>query len=609
MGATARLHLRVHEPGCDCARHAPLRRLCPECGEGKVYRQKEPATLVRIVGQPPLEATVYEMERLRCNACGEVFTADEPAEAGPEKYDVTAAAMIALLKYGSGVPFNRLERLEGQLGMPLPAATQWELVEAAAAVAPAGAGRVDPAGGAGRGDAQRRHRHADSADWRANRATSARAHSPAASYRSGRRWKIALFFSGRKHAGENLAEVLKQRARELPPPIQMCDALSRNMPKLEGIDPVANCLAHGRRQFVEVAENFPEECRYVLETLGVVYHNDALAREQELSPEERLRFHQEHSGPMMQALHDWMEAQLEEQKTEPNSGLGKAIAYMLKHWEKLTLFLRQAGAPLDNNVVERALKKAILHRKNALFYKTLNGAEVGDLFMSLIHTCQLNGANPFDYLTELQRHAGGAVSASSRSGCRGTTARRWRRGRRSPHSMMNPVMAEKDSTSAIRNGSLKMPAKRTSGKPKSDRVFGQRRKETKMFRVGLYARVSTLDQQTLPMQNRAMREYAARRGWTIVMQVREIGSGAAQREAREKLLEAARRREIDVVLVWRLDRWGRSLADLVVTLKELAAPGRRLRIAHRSSRSDHTDRSRHGWAAGGVRRVRTRRAP
>jgi putative DNA-invertase from lambdoid prophage Rac len=118
-----------------------------------------------------------------------------------------------------------------------------------------------------------------------------------------------------------------------------------------------------------------------------------------------------------------------------------------------------------------------------------------------------------------------------------------------------------------------MPAKPTSRKPKSGRVFGQRRKETKMFRVGLYARVSTLDQQTLPMQNRTMREYAARRGWTIVMQVREVGSGAAQREAREKLLEAARRREIDVVLVWRLDRWGRSLADLVVTLKELADLG------------------------------------
>jgi hypothetical protein len=216
--------------------------------------------------------------------------------------------------------------------------------------------------------------------------------------------KIALFFTGTKHAGENIAEVLKRRARELPAPIQMCDALSRNSPKLAGIRTLlANCLAHGRRQFVEVAENFPQECRYVLEMLGGVYHNDALAREQQLSAEDRLRFHQQHSEPLMQELHKWMRAQFDEHKVEPNSALGKAISYLLNHWTKLTLFLSQPGAPLDNNIVERALKKAILNRRNALFYKTPNGAVVGDLFMSLIHTCQLNGANPFDYLTELLR--------------------------------------------------------------------------------------------------------------------------------------------------------------------------------------------------------------
>ena len=178
-------------------------------------------------------------------------------------------------------------------------------------------------------------------------------------------------------------------------PIQMCDALSRNAPKLPGVKVLlANCLAHGRRQLVEVADNFPQECGHVLEALGCVYHHDALAREQNLSPEERLRFHQEHSGPVMKELQQWLEAQLAEHKTEPNSGLGKAISYLLNHWTKLTLFLREPGAPIDNNIVERALKKAILNRKNALFYKTLNGAEVGDLFMSLIHTCELNGANP-----------------------------------------------------------------------------------------------------------------------------------------------------------------------------------------------------------------------
>jgi transposase len=216
-------------------------------------------------------------------------------------------------------------------------------------------------------------------------------------------WKIALYFSGWKHAGENLADVLKQRAPGLAPPVQMCDALSRNSPKLiETL--LANCLAHGRRQFTEVAESFPDECRYVLESLGAVYGFDAEAKGLGLTAEERLEFHKTHSAPVMEDLRQWMETQFAEHKTEPNSGLGKAISYLLRHWTKLTLFLRKQGAPLDNNVVERALKKAILHRKNALFYKTMNGARVGDLFMSLIHTCELNKVNPFDYLTELLRH-------------------------------------------------------------------------------------------------------------------------------------------------------------------------------------------------------------
>jgi hypothetical protein len=108
----------------------------------------------------------------------------------------------------------------------------------------------------------------------------------------------------------------------------------------------------------------------------------------------------------MEEFRIWLARQLDDRLVEPNSALGAAISYLLKHWEKLTLFLRVAGAPLDNNVCERALKKAIRHRRNSLFYKTCHGAHVGDIFMSLIHTCELNGANPFDYLTELERHSG-----------------------------------------------------------------------------------------------------------------------------------------------------------------------------------------------------------
>jgi transposase len=375
---------------------------CPGCGEGRVYRQKEPATLIRIIGQAPLKATVFEMERLRCNGCGEVFTAGEPPSAGPEKFDATAVVMIALLKYGTGMPFNRMERLEGQLGIPLPAATQWELMEAAAKSLKPALGELI------RQAAQGGVLHNDDTGMRilqmARRSDDGRTGtftSGIVSISGG--WKIALYFSGWKHAGENLADVLQHRAPGLAPPIQMCDALSRNSPKLiETLS--AYCLAHGRRQFTEVAESFPDECRYVLESLGAVYGFDAEAKDRGLTAEDRLEFHKAHSAPVMENLRQWMESQFAEHKTEPNSGLGRAISYLLRHWTKLTLFLRQQGAPLDNNIVERALKKAILHRKNALFYKTMNGARVGDLFMSLIHTCELNKVNPFDYLTELLRH-------------------------------------------------------------------------------------------------------------------------------------------------------------------------------------------------------------
>ena len=380
--------------------------LCPGCEKGKVYPQKEPRTLVRIVGQAPLQATVYELDRLRCNLCGEVFTAPEPEGIGPEKYDETTAAMIALLKYGSGMPFYRLEKLEQALGIPLPASTQWEIEEDQAELIQAAHRELI------RQAAQGEVLHNDDTSMRVLRMAREPSDDRTGVFTSGivstqQGRRIALYFTGRQHAGENLRDVLQHRTAELARPVQMCDALSRNTPKLaDGAEILlANCLAHGRRQFVEVATNFPEPCRYVLEALGAVYKYDVEARAGKLSPAERLHFHQRQSGPVMEQLHRWLESQLALKHVEPNSGLGKAITYLLRHWKGLTAFLREAGAPLDNNICERALKRAVLHRKNALFYRTLHGSEVGDLFMSLIHTCELAGANAFDYLTQLQRHA------------------------------------------------------------------------------------------------------------------------------------------------------------------------------------------------------------
>jgi hypothetical protein len=215
---------------------------------------------------------------------------------------------------------------------------------------------------------------------------------------------MALFFSGRQHAGENLSDVLQHRVAELDAPIHMCDGLSRNLPReLETI--VANCLAHGRRNFVDIYDRFPDECRRVIEAFKVVYHNDKVARQQRMSEEQRLSHHQAHSKQTMDDLKVWLQRQLDDKLVEPNSALGEAINYLLRRWDSLTLFLRKAGAPLDNNICERALKKAILHRKNSMFFKTRNGALVGDIYMSLIYSCELSGVNSLEYLNQLQLHA------------------------------------------------------------------------------------------------------------------------------------------------------------------------------------------------------------
>lgn len=383
--------------------------VCPSCRQGKLYEQSRPAVIVHVTGGPPLGADVYEAQRLRCNPCGEVFTASLPAGVADRKYDATAGAMIALLKYGSGLPFNRLEGLQGALGVPLPASTQWDIVaDAAAVVGGVFEALIDYAAGG-----ELLHNDDTSMKILALRnvpPTEEDGIDPArtgmfttgvVSVRDDR--QVALFLTGRQHAGENLAAVLARRSRALKAPIQMSDALSRNLPKeFEVI--VANCLVHGRRNFVNVFENFPEACRHVLVQLAKVYKVEASARRLKMSPAKRLDLHQRESAQVMEELRIWLAKQIDDKQVEPNSGLGKAIQYMQNHWEKLTLFLRHEGAPLDNNVCERALKKAILHRKNSLFFKTTNGARAGDIFQSLIHTVEWGGGNPFLYLTALLEH-------------------------------------------------------------------------------------------------------------------------------------------------------------------------------------------------------------
>lgn len=393
---------------------------CPCCGKGRVYVQPDPGIFLLFKGQAPIDAHLWEAQRLRCNACGDVFTAKLPGEIGREKFDPTAGSMMGLLKYGGGFPLNRLSKLQEAMGIPLSPSTMWEVLSKAAAevgrpvhgelVRVAAQGDlffIDDTGmkvrSLSRSIAEKRAALADEDE-----------EDDAASERTGiftttvvsevAGHRIALFFTGRNHAGENMDLVLAQRDKDRAPPTEMCDGLSRNHPKRSKVV-LTNCLTHGRRQFADVVKNFPRECRFVIECLKGVYENEAVAKERSLSPEERLKFHQENSAILMDVLLAWMEWKIGAKLVEPNSGLGKAIKYVTKRWERMTLFLRQAGAPLDNNLAERVLKMVILHRKNALFYLTENGASVGDLFMTLIQTCRLSRVDPFRYLTALQRNA------------------------------------------------------------------------------------------------------------------------------------------------------------------------------------------------------------
>lgn len=384
---------------------------CPECHGAKLYALRAPALLIRLVGQAPLAASIFELEKLRCAGCGIVFTAPAPPEAGSGKYDETVGALAVLMRFGTGVPMFRLAQLQASLGVPFPASTQWQLAAELAAVAqPVWQCLIRQA-------AQRSVIHNDDTPMRV--ASLRREPAPPAGGDPVKRTRtgifttgiltggseppVALFFTGHQHAGENLQDLLRHRDPLLPAPIQMCDALSRNVPT-EIATLLSNCLAHARRQVVDVAPSFPIEARQVLVSFRDVFHHDALAREQNLDPEQRLYFHQRLSGPILADLHRWIQDQFDQKKVEPNSGLGGALQYLLNHWAPLTLFLRVPGAPLDNNLVERGLKMAILHRKNSLSYKTQEGARVGDLFMSLIHTCRLNDSNPFEFLVALARH-------------------------------------------------------------------------------------------------------------------------------------------------------------------------------------------------------------
>lgn len=397
------------KPGCPC----PV-KYC----DGKLYRMKHPRAILRFFGQALLMAKIWLQERWRCNLCLEIVRAPLPAEATGPRHDVTAVVMLALARFGYGLPSYRLQQHQESQGVPLAASVQMTLLSRAyKTLVPLFDELVRQA-------AQFELFHNDDTGMKVlelldeikkSRDPSGSDADPKKKQRTGmyttgilavslaHGYQIALYYTGRKHAGENLAAVLSQRNEGLLPPIHESDGLDHNKPgDIEVI--TGKCLTHGRRGFADISSSFPEQSRHVITMIGEVYHVEALAKERKLSIEDRLLLHQEKSGPVMDSLRRWLVDQLLETNEEPNSGLGGAIKYMLKRWEFLTRFLTVPGAPLDNTPCERILKAVVRYRKNSLFYKTTNGARVGDLFLSLFETCNLNHVDKVHYLNAVLSH-------------------------------------------------------------------------------------------------------------------------------------------------------------------------------------------------------------
>jgi len=391
---------------------------CPVCGQGTLYALP-PGVEIRIDGQALLSARHYALEKLRCSACGQIFTAGLPDDAGEEKYSARARAVLAVSRYYLGLPGYRVQGYQAMLGVPVPDATQWDQIEAVGDCAYKVFEHMER--DAAQGELIFHDDTAvrilalikeNSAILSAAQAQGVSTptertgmHTTALVVKVGEHTAI-LYYSSRRHAGENLQGLLDKREAGLDKPLAMSDALSSNAVVDEAAVIRCHCLAHGRRKFSDLEAVFPHECQVVLEVIRQVFDHDEQARKEQLSPEARLAYHQAQSHPLMDGLKRWLDQQLDDHLVEPNSALGKAIGYMQRHWVTLTRFLSVPGVPLDNNLAERALKLFIRQRKNSLFYKSTHSAYIASVLTSLIATCIYAGGNAVEYLVALQEHRG-----------------------------------------------------------------------------------------------------------------------------------------------------------------------------------------------------------
>ena len=403
-------------PGCDqiVLSHPTLHAGsdCPDCAEhhtkARLYALKDPGHLLVLEGQPIITGTHYEIEKLRCTLCGKQYAAPVPEELkNRPKYDETCRSSLAINHYYLGYPFKRIELLQAMHGIPVPDATQWDQMQKLyEVVAPVHAALEQAAANGERffyDDTTHRILLKDLPPHRKGIYTTAIAAQVDKEHRA------YLFYTSWHYAGENIKTLFEARESESSF-LTMTDASANNIPRTIPEDLLVQwifcfCLVHGRRKFYELYDIFEGEVRFVLDQIGLVYANGRYCHQQHYDAEQRLLHNQKYSAPVMELLKTWLTNQLVFYQVEPNNPLGEAIRYMLKYWIPLTQFLRIPGAAIDNSLAERMVKVVIRYRKNSLFFRTAEGAAVGDVLMSLIHTARCNQENPFDYLNTLQRYS------------------------------------------------------------------------------------------------------------------------------------------------------------------------------------------------------------
>lgn len=378
---------------------------CPaQACDGRLYEMSEPGILVQVTGAPLASATRYNLQKLRCAICEIIYTAPLPPGVSGQKYDANFVSMLMINKYFMSVPLYRQDRLQNHLGIPLPSSTQWDLMVAHKPMLEVlyKALSQDAANGVALCFDDTSVKILS--EIKAAKCAKKGEKEQHTCYTTGivslhEDHRTYLYITDNRTAGKCIAEIMAMRDADLDAPIMMCDAMTANIPQgvSEDLYTLCFCLVHARRQFYELPEGYNDLADKVIGLIGAIYDHEAHTKG--FSSEKRLAYHQEKSTPIMEELKLYLEEQALE--FEPNSVPGKAIDYILKRFTELSQFLRHAAAPLDTNIVERALKLVIQVRKSCLFYKSLSSAAFASFVQSALYSAAQNDINPCEYMAAL----------------------------------------------------------------------------------------------------------------------------------------------------------------------------------------------------------------